>query len=260
MEPPPAVDESDDDTCVSPSPTPPPHSPCCSSPGVMVAWAGYERFKVGIMEPPPAADESDDDAYMELRSRWPLADPPSSPSHSATLFPLVPHSLPSRPIDCPSHSFIVGHQVELRPRWPLADPPPSPSLNSKQRRLFPPFPPPLPSLAMSLSPTGGAQTSLAPGRPSILLLTLSRSSSFLLSPTPILLIHHQVELRPRWPLADPPSSPSRSSKQKRLFPSLSSSSPSTPLLTSSSPPTTSPAHLSSSPYPPDSHVNAISVI
>ncbi|CAI5461300.1 unnamed protein product [Closterium sp. Yama58-4] len=40
---------------------PPPR--LCTDNGVMVAWAGYERFRLGIMEPPPAVGESDDDAY-----------------------------------------------------------------------------------------------------------------------------------------------------------------------------------------------------
>ncbi|CAI5466178.1 unnamed protein product [Closterium sp. Yama58-4] len=78
---------------------PPPR--LCTDNGVMVAWAGYERFRLGIKEPPPAVDEMTDDAYVELRPRWPLADPPSSPSRSAKqkrLFPSLSSSSPSTPL------------------------------------------------------------------------------------------------------------------------------------------------------------------
>ncbi|GJP53554.1 hypothetical protein CLOM_g12711, partial [Closterium sp. NIES-68] len=76
----------------------------CTDNGVMVAWAGCERFKLGIMEPPPNADELDDDTYVELRPRWPLADPPSSPSRSSKqkrLFPSLSSSPPSAPLLTP---------------------------------------------------------------------------------------------------------------------------------------------------------------
>ncbi|CAI7902844.1 unnamed protein product [Closterium sp. NIES-54] len=173
MEPPPAVDESDDDTCVSPSPTPPPHSPCCSSPGVMVAWAGYERFKVGIMEPPPAADESDDDAYTTMAPGRPSTLPITQLQAKAPL-----SSLP------PSPSFschvIVTHRwsSDLVGPWQTLHPPPH-----TQSVIFFPL---VPHSHPTHTPSGGAQTTMAPGRPSILPITLLQAKAPL--PIPLLLL------------------------------------------------------------------------
>ncbi|CAI5946936.1 unnamed protein product [Closterium sp. NIES-64] len=114
---------------------PPPR--LCTDNGVMVAWAGYERFRLGIMEPPPAVEESDDDAYVELRPRWPLADPPFSlplTLSQSSSFLLSPTPIPSIP-----------HQVEFRPRWPLADPPFSLPLTLSQSSSFLLSPTPTPS-------------------------------------------------------------------------------------------------------------------
>lgn len=50
---------------------PPPR--LCTDNGVMVAWAGIERFNLGLYQEPPPMDEPPD-AYVELRPRWPLGE------------------------------------------------------------------------------------------------------------------------------------------------------------------------------------------
>ncbi|CAD7695330.1 unnamed protein product [Ostreobium quekettii] len=51
--------------------TPPPR--LCTDNGVMVAWAGLERYQLGLHEPPPAVAPTEDD-WVEIRARWPLTE------------------------------------------------------------------------------------------------------------------------------------------------------------------------------------------
>merc|ERR1719240_32856 len=55
---------------------PPPR--LCVDNGVMVAWAGIERLRLGLYEEPPS--ESGAERAVEIRPRWPLGarDPRSS--------------------------------------------------------------------------------------------------------------------------------------------------------------------------------------
>eukprot|EP00897_Mesotaenium_endlicherianum_P009810 jgi/Mesen1/8858/ME000053S08266 len=55
---------------------PPPH--LCTDNGVMVAWAGLERFRLGLIEPPPQTDEPDF-VRVDIRARWPLGEALSPP-------------------------------------------------------------------------------------------------------------------------------------------------------------------------------------
>lgn len=50
---------------------PPPR--LCTDNGVMVAWAGVEHYKRGIIDPPPPVDEPDD-VRLDLRPRWQLGE------------------------------------------------------------------------------------------------------------------------------------------------------------------------------------------
>eukprot|EP00668_Euglena_longa_P016422 GGOE01020677.1.p1 GENE.GGOE01020677.1~~GGOE01020677.1.p1 ORF type:complete len:739 (-),score=138.51 GGOE01020677.1:230-2446(-) len=49
---------------------PPP--PLCTDNGVMVAWTGLERLRLGLYEPPPLPTH--DFCAMDVRPRWPLGD------------------------------------------------------------------------------------------------------------------------------------------------------------------------------------------
>ncbi|KAI7841398.1 hypothetical protein COHA_005015 [Chlorella ohadii] len=51
---------------------PPPR--LCTDNGVMVAWAGMERYQLGLVEPPPASAQVADGEWLDLRPRWPLTD------------------------------------------------------------------------------------------------------------------------------------------------------------------------------------------
>ncbi|KAK9803673.1 hypothetical protein WJX72_010519 [[Myrmecia] bisecta] len=52
---------------------PPPR--LCTDNGVMVAWAGLERLRLGLWEGPPTlASVADTERYVDLRPRWPLTD------------------------------------------------------------------------------------------------------------------------------------------------------------------------------------------
>lgn len=51
---------------------PPPR--LCTDNGVMVAWAGAERYQLGLLEPPPASAEVAEGEWVDLRPRWPLTD------------------------------------------------------------------------------------------------------------------------------------------------------------------------------------------
>ncbi|KAK9840044.1 hypothetical protein WJX74_002536 [Apatococcus lobatus] len=45
----------------------------CTDNGAMVAWAGLERFNLGLFEGPPQSI-TDDDAYQDVKPRWPLTN------------------------------------------------------------------------------------------------------------------------------------------------------------------------------------------
>lgn len=45
----------------------------CTDNGVMVAWAGAERYLLGLVDPPPAPSEPDD-IRVDIRPRWPLGE------------------------------------------------------------------------------------------------------------------------------------------------------------------------------------------
>jgi len=45
----------------------------CMDNGIMVAWLGHERLRVGLCEPPPKGRaEADVERFVETRPRWPL--------------------------------------------------------------------------------------------------------------------------------------------------------------------------------------------
>ncbi len=47
----------------------------CTDNGVMVAWAGIERMRLGLWEHLPAHAASPDEAeWVDVRPRWPLTD------------------------------------------------------------------------------------------------------------------------------------------------------------------------------------------
>ena len=47
----------------------------CTDNGVMVAWAGIERMRLGLWEHLPArATASDEQEWVDVRPRWPLTD------------------------------------------------------------------------------------------------------------------------------------------------------------------------------------------
>ncbi|GMH37238.1 hypothetical protein BSKO_05111 [Bryopsis sp. KO-2023] len=46
----------------------------CTDNGVMVAWAGLERFKLGLVDPPPESPAPEEDEWFDLRPRWPLTE------------------------------------------------------------------------------------------------------------------------------------------------------------------------------------------
>ena len=46
----------------------------CTDNGVMVAWAGIERMRLGLWEHLPAHDASAKEEWVDVRPRWPLTD------------------------------------------------------------------------------------------------------------------------------------------------------------------------------------------
>ena len=51
----------------------------CTDNGIMVAWAGMQRLRLGLAEPPLAPND-DVDLHVEVRPRWPIGfrDPRST--------------------------------------------------------------------------------------------------------------------------------------------------------------------------------------
>ncbi|GBG72034.1 hypothetical protein CBR_g10969 [Chara braunii] len=51
----------------------------CTDNGVMVAWAGVERYRLGLMDPPPPPVTSTvEDEHLDIRPRWPLGEGPNN--------------------------------------------------------------------------------------------------------------------------------------------------------------------------------------
>ena len=46
----------------------------CTDNGVMVAWAGIERMRLGLWEHLPAHDAATGEEWVDVRPRWPLTD------------------------------------------------------------------------------------------------------------------------------------------------------------------------------------------
>ena len=46
----------------------------CTDNGVMVAWAGIERMRLGLWEHLPAHDAAAEEEWVDVRPRWPLTD------------------------------------------------------------------------------------------------------------------------------------------------------------------------------------------
>lgn len=52
-----------------------PPAELCTDNGVMVAWAGIERMRLGLWEHLPVQSASADEAeWVDVRPRWPLTD------------------------------------------------------------------------------------------------------------------------------------------------------------------------------------------
>jgi len=52
-----------------------PPAELCTDNGVMVAWAGIERMRLGLWEHLPVHSASADEAeWVDVRPRWPLTD------------------------------------------------------------------------------------------------------------------------------------------------------------------------------------------
>ena len=70
----------------------------CTDNGVMVAWAGIERMRLGLWEHLPAHAAPNDEAeWVDVRPRWPLTDryghfnPPICPCLAAAMGALLAH-------------------------------------------------------------------------------------------------------------------------------------------------------------------------
>ena len=46
----------------------------CTDNGVMVAWAGIERMRLGLWEHLPVHDGAAEEEWVDVRPRWPLTD------------------------------------------------------------------------------------------------------------------------------------------------------------------------------------------
>lgn len=46
----------------------------CTDNGVMVAWAGLERFQLGLHDAPPELESITEDEWVDVRPRWPLGE------------------------------------------------------------------------------------------------------------------------------------------------------------------------------------------
>ena len=51
-----------------------PPAKLCTDNGVMVAWAGIERMRLGLWELLPAHAASAEEEWVDVRPRWPLTD------------------------------------------------------------------------------------------------------------------------------------------------------------------------------------------
>ena len=50
-----------------------PSCPLCWAQGIMVAWTGQQRLRLGLAERPPTLAD-DVELFVEVRPRWPIGD------------------------------------------------------------------------------------------------------------------------------------------------------------------------------------------
>ena len=77
----------------------------CTDNGVMVAWAGIERMRLGLWEHLPAHDAAAEEEWVDVRPRWPLTD------RWALLLLTI---LISGPGKSPHHVMALRHVTEPR--------------------------------------------------------------------------------------------------------------------------------------------------
>eukprot|EP00898_Chlorokybus_atmophyticus_P007968 jgi/Chlat1/8172/Chrsp76S09203 len=88
---------------------PPPR--LCTDNGVMAAWAGVERYQLGLYDPPPAIDS--DDALLDIRPRWPLGSVFARGESDAKSLKLK-HSYPTLSVS--DEAFTANAQREMQSR------------------------------------------------------------------------------------------------------------------------------------------------